>query len=135
MRPAVLETQAGPIEQVARRPRHEDLSRTREGRHPRRSMDRDAARVPARQVDLAGVETGPDLDAERPDRVGHGGGTPDGPGRAVEEGQESVSGRHDLAATEPVELAPQRVVVVEEHPPPRLVTEPRERRRRIRRCR
>ena len=117
---AVLEKQVGPIEQVARGPRHEDLSRTGEGRHPRRSVDRNAARVPARQVDLAGVETSTDLDTKRPDRVGHGGGAADGPGRTVEERQKSVSGRHDLAATEPVELAPQRVVVIQEHPPPRL---------------
>src|SRR6187399_2370408 len=104
MGPAVLETQIGSIEQVAGRPRHEDLSGTGESSQPRGSMDGDAARVPARHVDLAGVETGPDLDAERPDRVGHGGGTPDGPGCAVEEGQESVSGGDDLAASEPVEL-------------------------------
>ena len=46
MRPAVLETQAGPIEQVARGPRHEHLSRTGQGRHPRSSMDRDARALP-----------------------------------------------------------------------------------------
>src|SRR5439155_9151560 len=74
-------------------------------------MDRQAADVVADELDLAGMDGSPDLEAQRR------GGTPDGtgagerPGRRVEPGEEAVAGRLDLDAAVSVDRHARRLVV------------------------
>lgn len=56
-------------------------------------MDGLAVDVVAGQLDLAGVQTGPDLQAQRPEGFRNGEGTADTSGGSVEEGQEPRGGR------------------------------------------
>jgi hypothetical protein len=50
---------------------------------------------------LAGMQAGPDVDADFPHGVPDGTGAPDGPGGPVEGDEEAVPGGVDLAAPEP----------------------------------
>ena len=69
-----------------------------ERRDSRADVDRHAPNVVADELDLAGVETRPDLQAEGPERIRQGQRAADGAGRAVEDGQEPVAGGADLAS-------------------------------------
>ena len=67
-------------------------------------VDGDPADVVISRFDLAGVDAGPDLDAEAADAVSDGGRTLNGPGRSVEGGQKPVSQSLHFLAPEAIEL-------------------------------
>ena len=72
------------------------LARPPARRPARRCGRRSRASPSSRPLDLAGVHAGPDLEAERPDRVADRRGAADRPRRAVEEREEAVAGGVDL---------------------------------------
>ena len=69
-----------------------------EGTDPRPDVYRQAYDRPAAALHLPGVQVGPDLDADLPDRLPDGARAPDGAGGPVERGEEAVPGRVDLDA-------------------------------------
>jgi hypothetical protein len=87
---AVVEGEAGPGDQVLDRARAQHLPRLGLGEDAGRDMHGDPAEVVADQLDLAGVQASPDLEAVLGQLSPDGVGGPDGPGRAVEAGQEPV---------------------------------------------
>src|SRR6185295_17514204 len=62
----------------------------------RPDVDRDTAHVASRDLDLARVNAGSDLETQRPHGVDRGLRAPDRPRRAVEDREEPVSRRIDL---------------------------------------
>ena len=108
LRTARLEHDPGSGDQVLDRVRGQDLPATSQRADPRRDMDGDPGDVVADELDLAGVQPGPDLEPLRRDRVADDERGPDRARRPVEGGQEPVTGRLDLAATEPLEGEPDR---------------------------
>ncbi len=96
MQPRIFELDSRALEEPTRRRGDQHLARTRQREHPRSRVHRDAAHVIADELDLAGVQADPDLDAERPDGPRHLRGAPGRAGRAVEDGQEPVAGRLHL---------------------------------------
>ena len=95
---------AGPFAGTIWVARHDDFAGSSQPCDPGGCMDSDTASVAADDRDLAGVEPGPDLDAERPDRLGHGCSAAHRAARTVEQCQEAVAGRDHLATAEPVQL-------------------------------
>ena len=59
-------------------------------------MDHDPGQVRPRHLTLAGVEAGPDFEAEAADRVTDGPVRLDGPPRRIEGGEEPVTSGLDL---------------------------------------
>ena len=130
--PAVLELEPGPVEQVPGRRGHEDLTGTGQRRDPRGGVDGDPARVATRHGR-------PRPCADQPGSRCRGARTASVIAAAQRTARAALSnsarnpspGRHDLAASEAVELGAQQVVVVEQDAPPRGVAEAGESRRRI----
>src|SRR5439155_15678119 len=92
-----------------------------QGGDPGPHVDRQAGDLPAPALHLARVQAGPDLDAEAGYGIADGTCATDGPRRAVEGGEEAVSGRVDLHAAEPLEEPPDvRVMVLQQGPPPEV---------------
>ena len=86
-------------------------------------MNRDPSDIAVGQFDLAGVQSAADLEAKWPERVPDRSGTPDRPGRAVEDRKEAVASGLDLAASESLELRPRRAVVGDEQGTPSLIAD------------
>ena len=97
MEAAIIKAQTRPGDEVPHRARHEHLAGVRHRGDPCPDVHGDAANVIAGKHDLAGVNSGADLETDsahgRRDLLG----TPDGPCRSVERGQKAVAGRVHLA--------------------------------------
>jgi hypothetical protein len=85
----------------------------------------DATDVVAAMLDLAGVDAGSDLQAERPDRLLDRLRAADRSRRAIEGGQHAITGRLDLSATVPVQLTSNDSVVTVQKLRPMLVSQAR----------
>src|SRR5687768_4282656 len=122
---AVVEREPGPGEEVAHRARDEDLPRLGDREDPGGCMDGDAAHVIALDLDLTGVDAGARREPEGGGGIEHPGGSADGSAGAVEDDQEAVAGRLDLAPLVTLDVGPRRLVVVgQQGPPARVAHEP-----------
>ena len=82
-------------------------------------MDADPSDVFAPKLDLAGMEAGPNADAQRFQSVPDGKCTPDGASGPVEGGQHAITGEFDQSAAMLIDDgSDHRVVTVEEAAPP-----------------
>src|SRR5207302_1218823 len=81
-------------------------------------VDGDTADLAVHELDLAGVETGADLEALPMQLVGEAAGAADGGGGAVEDGEEAVSGTIHLAATGAAHRLLDDAVIAGEQLPP-----------------
>src|SRR5687768_12266551 len=101
-RAAVLELDPRSHDEVFHRARDQDLVRRSGGHDPSRQGACDPADVVAAQLHLAGVQPGPDLDAEPPpDFLADLAGAADRARRAVERREDAVSRRLDAPAAKP----------------------------------
>ena len=71
----VLQRDVGAPDQVPDGPGHQDLTGAGGGHDPGGQVDRDPAHVVAAEVDLSGVEPGPDLDPPVSQLLSEGQGT------------------------------------------------------------
>ena len=102
----------------------QDLAGGSQGGDAGTHMDRQPGHRRAVAFHLTGVQAGPDLQAEFGYGVADGTGAMDSPGRAVEGGEEPITGGIDLDAAEPAKEPPDmRVMILQQIPPP-PVTEP-----------
>src|SRR5680860_392325 len=117
----VVELEARARDQVLDRARHDDLRRLRDRGHPLTNVDRHAADVVPADLDLAGVQADPDLQAQARSRVADGTAAADRARRPVEGGQKAIPHRLHFAALERLQLvADGRVVSIEEVLPPTI---------------
>ena len=103
MRPVVEKVKAGTRDEVLYRARHEDLAGRRLRHHARASMDGDAGKLVVNALALSGVKADAGLDTEASHRVADTLGAADGASGAVENCEETVASRVQLAATEAIE--------------------------------
>src|SRR5690349_20246017 len=99
-----LEAQVGARDEILHGARDENLSRLGERRDAGADGYRDAGDFPVGDFALAGVQAGPDLELQRLERLANGRRSKHRPRRAVEDGEETVAGRVELAALELREL-------------------------------
>src|SRR4051795_7159346 len=92
---AVVEHEPGPVDEVARRRRGEDLAGPGDREQARCEMDGQPADVVADDFDLAGMDRGPDLEVERRADRAHLTSAGESPRGRVEPDEESVPGRLD----------------------------------------
>src|SRR5512132_1737407 len=97
---AVLQGDIGSNDQVAHGPGGENLPRPRGGHHPSRDVDGDPTDAVAAQLDLAGVQARPELQADAGQLVPEGDRTADRAAGPVEGGQDAVAGGLDQPAVE-----------------------------------
>src|SRR6476661_6844650 len=123
MEATIVELDARTGDEVAYGARDEHRAGCRERRHPGPDVDRQPSQLALHHFALAGVNAGPNLDAEishsRDDRRR----APDGPSWPVERGQEPVAGDVDLSPAEPGQFGTDDGVVTGEEVPPLLVAE------------
>src|SRR4051794_35675989 len=81
---------------------NEHLTRASRGRHPRREMNRDPAHILSSELDLACMQPGALLEAERRRGFGHLDRTTDAARGRIEDRQQPVAGRLDLATMIPL---------------------------------
>ena len=86
-------------------------------------MQSDACDVAAAHLDLAGMQSGPELDADGSHRVPDCSGTTDGAGRAVEDSYEGVASGVHLTAAKPVQLLTNKQPMLVQQPCPAVVTQ------------
>jgi hypothetical protein len=79
--------------------------------------------VRAYDLNLAGVNGGPDLDSQPADVVGNGARAVDRGRRLIEGGEESVAGGIHLASTETIEISPDDCVMCFQEVPPAPVSD------------
>lgn len=118
----VFELEARPGDQVTNRRADEDLAATGEGRHASSDVDGDTSDPVAGDLDLAGVDTGTDLNPERPHASDSGGRAPDGAAGTIEYREEAVACRIDLASSETSQLRSHEHVMAFEEFSPRAIT-------------
>ena len=87
-------------------------------------MHADAAHVAVAQLDLAGVQPGPELKPDAAQLVAEGGRATDPPAGTVEGGQHPIAGRLDQLAAELLDHPPGHLVVHVEQLAPAPVAEP-----------
>ena len=102
----------------------QDFPRGGEGGDPGTHMDRQPGDCRAVAFHFTGVQAGPDLQAESGYGVADGTSAMDGPGGAVEGGEEPITGGIDLDAAKPRKEPPDMCVMVLQQVPPPPVTEP-----------
>src|SRR5207344_509465 len=103
------------------RARYEHLARIRASCDARTDVDGDAGHLPVGELDLSGVQPGPDVQSERTHGLDDRARAPDRPRRPVEGREEAVARRVDLVPVEARELvANGRVVLLEEVAPPTI---------------
>ena len=120
----VGEGDTGSLHQVDHGVGHHHLARLSLCHHPRRHVHGDAADIVTTPLDLTGMQTGPNLDAEVAGPVADHQRTAYGPGRPVEEGQDPVTRvLHQLAFEVPDLSAHQGAVIGQDLGPP-AVTHP-----------
>src|SRR5262245_55641043 len=108
---AISERDARPADEVDDGAGHEDFVGLGECLDPLGDVDGDAADVLTGQLDFAGVEPGPHMDADGADRVADGTGTAHRSSWAVEGSQETVAGGLDFSAAEAFEFGAGEAVV------------------------
>src|SRR5262245_23165752 len=118
---AILERDAGTGHEVLDRARDEHLPSSGERRDAGTGADGDPGHLPFVQLALAGVHAGAELEAEGLDALEDSLGTPDGPSRAVERGEEPVSGGVALDSSIAGELPPDEGMVALEQVAPGAV--------------
>src|SRR5438067_6490367 len=97
---AGLQPDGGARNQVLDRARDQDFPAGRECRDPGADVNRNASDTSARTLlNLTGVQSGSDLDAQRPHPIADSLSTGDCSPRCVEDGKSSVSRRVDQAST------------------------------------
>src|SRR2546423_14547095 len=101
---ALLEGDPGAGDEVAHRARDEHLARPGERRDARAGVDGDSAHLPVRELALARVQPGAELEPEAAHAVADRPRGADRARRPVEGGEEAVAGGVDLAAAEAHEL-------------------------------
>src|SRR5207344_1838589 len=84
LRPAIVEPEVRTDDQVLHGAGDEHLAGPGQGAHPRADVDPDAGDVLAPPLDLAGVQAGADVDAQRAHRVAHRSRGPHASARTVE---------------------------------------------------
>src|SRR5215210_148919 len=84
-------------------------------------MHRDAADLLADQLAFTGVQAGPDLEVERPHALHDRARAPHCTSGAVEDREEAVAARVDLAATKTRQLTPHHGVVILQNVTPATV--------------
>ena len=110
-------------DEVLDRGRHQDVARSCEGRDPCTDVDGDPPDIGIGQLDLARVQAGAHLQADGADGLADSRGASDRSGRSIEDGQEPVAGRLDLAAAVSVQLGPYGEVMRRKERSPTLVAE------------
>ncbi len=95
----VVELDARSGHEVPHRARHHHVAGRAGRRHSSADADGDPADVVPAQLDLAGVKPDPDVDAHGSEAFSDGDRAADGAGGGVEEREEAVSGRLDLASS------------------------------------
>src|SRR5213595_2652429 len=75
--PGIFECETGANDEVFHRRRDEHFGRTAERRDPCSDVDGDALHLRAHELYLSRVETDPNLQSDRPERVDDGLGAPD----------------------------------------------------------
>jgi hypothetical protein len=120
---AVLEAKAGAGDQVLDGAGHQDLTRPGGGRDAGADVDGEPGDLVVPELDLPGVQAGPDREPERGHAAGDRARAPDRPGRAVEGGEEAIARGVDLAPPEAPELAADEVVVSVEEVSPAAIPE------------
>jgi hypothetical protein len=91
-----------PCHEVLHRARDQHFAGARQGSHPRRDVNRDSPHPIADELDLARVAPRTDLGADLTDRRSDGLRVADGSLGSVEDGEETVARRVDLAAPEQI---------------------------------
>src|SRR6266542_1977821 len=123
VRATIVEGDLGAGDQILHRAGAEHLAGRRERAHACRDVHRDAADLALAQLDLAGVQSGADVDALTPQLVANAEGAADAPGWSVECRENSVArGAVELAAVLLELRAHQRVMGIE-HGAPASVAE------------
>lgn len=110
--------------QVPDRSRDEDLAGPGRGHHSGGKVHRDPADVVVALLDLAGMQPGPDLEADAAQLVPERGCTADPPAGAVEGGQDPVAGRLDQLAAELLDQPPSQVIVDVQQLTPTAIPKP-----------
>ena len=113
----------GPRDEILHRVRREDLPGAGQGADTSGDVDGDPGDVVASELDLAGVEAGPDLEPLRSDGVADRERGADRARRSVEGGEEPVACRLDLAPAEPLQGEPDDPVVRRERLAPARVAQ------------
>src|SRR2546423_1061407 len=108
---ALLEGDPGAGDEVAHRARDEHLARPGERRDARAGVDGDPAHLPVRELALARVQPGAELESEAAHTVADRAGGADRARRPVEGGEEAVAGRVHLAAAVAAKLGANRGLV------------------------
>jgi hypothetical protein len=103
--PTVDQRDLGPDYEVFDRPRHQHLAGARFCLYARRDMHSEATHIWTAQLDLTGMQSASDLDAEAPEPIAKSEGTPDRPSGPIERGEEAVSGGFDEDASESGKLS------------------------------
>lgn len=120
---AVFKGEAGPRHEVPHRPRDEHLAGGGLGGHPGADVDGDARHLPVQQLDLAGMQAGTDLEAQRAQGVHDRPRASNRSRRTVKSGKEAVAGRVDLTTVEALQLTTHGDVVLLDDSPPAAVTQ------------
>src|SRR5262245_23238004 len=107
--------------EVAHSPGQHDLAGARRREHARGDVHTDPTEVVAANLNLAGVDGGPDLDPEAASRGAQRQGAPDRAGRRLEAGEDAVAGGLDELSAPPLDLGPCRLVVPVERASPLAV--------------
>ena len=121
---AVLEDERRADGEILDRAGDDNLARARLTLESRRDVHRQAREIPVVKLDLAGVHSGPDLEAEGTHGLARREGATDGLGGRVEAHLEAVARRLHLAAAVSRHRTPDDLVVPVEEIPPLLVSEP-----------
>ena len=115
----IREPKSGPGYQIAYGPSDQHLTWTGKSGHPRAGHDPHSADLRSKDLALAGMDAGADLDPECAHGIGDLECAADAARWTVERREESVPGVVDLASTEACELlADDRMVSLEGAPPP-----------------
>src|SRR5439155_674870 len=119
----VHEFDPGADHQVPHRARDYDLTGPGNRRHPRPDVHGDASYPVPHELDLPGVDAGPDFQAQWPEGIDDVLGAPNCSGGAIEAGQEPVARSVDLPAAEPLQRAMNDGVVTLQQLLPGPITE------------
>ena len=120
---AIHEPQFGSRDHVSNGGRDEDLARSRQASQASANVNRNAAKPAILEFALAGVETGPNLEAEFDDLVVERARERHRVGRDIERRQEPIARGIDLAPTEPPEPLAEAGMVRPQELGPRPIAE------------
>ena len=122
MRPAIFERNPRPEGKVPDRARDEYLPGPRQTHDPGSDMRREPSHAVSHHLDLTCVYAGADLESKVTYLCTNRLRTPHCSAGPVEYGEESVTGRLDLAPSESAQVPSNQIVVSFEESPPHLIT-------------